>query len=557
MASDRRRGFEAWARNQGDPAVRAHDRRAIAEDLFELAGSGEVRAEHIEALGRRYRERLAGAQKILLARQIGEEILRYQDEPRAAPARAGDARREDDEVIGIALDTSPGRPIGGSAPPPVATPALDLSLPLPPAPPLAPPAAARVPTGGGTLPRSMTPAQRSASPLPRSLTPIGVAGVGPERPRSGAAQDWAAPPRSVTGARPALEAPADEPETAAQPDAPEGGLWAPLRQSGAPAATGAAGPWSGDLAAPAIPAIAEDVPELVPSSKRRAPSDPPATEAPASPPARRPSSRPPPAMLGRIDVAGMSSRPPPPGADPARRPPSVPPGAAEPVAPTPAAALQGPLLAKIGAGVGVALLVLLIALRPSCIFPAPTREVSGAFASKHLGIAATFNEPWMHAGKRDDSERRGDWRRARSMFYQGVDVDEFAIQLTLVTLSHVDRPASDDDMRSVGASELATGTRNRECAPFERLETKAVRCTSEQTVAERRYAMLEEYFLVGPRIVYARGLVESVAGAPEAAPAEDGASPAAAASPRSGSPLAEIDARRLESILDSIVPLAE
>ena len=84
MGTDRRRGFEAWAKAHGDPAVRAHDRRAIAEDLFAIAGAADLTEAHVEELGKRYRERFAGAQKILLARQVGDEILAWQEAPKEA-----------------------------------------------------------------------------------------------------------------------------------------------------------------------------------------------------------------------------------------------------------------------------------------------------------------------------------------------------------------------------------------------------------------------------------------------------------------------------------------
>ncbi len=549
MASDRRRGFEAWARNSGDPAIRAADRRAIAEDLFEMAGGGDVRNEHVEDLGRRYRERLAGAQKILLARQVGDEIQQWQDEPRAAPARGGDARREDDEVIGIALDTSPGREVGDKGTPPAEMPALDLSLPLPPAPPLA-------------ASRPTTPLPRSATPVQRPATPLGTPVVGsPDRPRSGAAQDWAGPARSTTGARehgPSSVVAAHPPEPSSpQADArgepEEQGLWAPLRESSPPSRRDVA-----HHEAPSLQSVSVPPGSAVEASSTAPPSDPPPTEAPVSPPVRRASSRPPAAMLGRIEVVGMSARPPAPASPAASRTISVPPERADaPVAPTPTAALQGPLLAKIGAGLGVVLLVSIFALRPSCLFPAPTKEVQGRFDSKHLGIAATFPEPWTHAGPRDDGASRNDWRRASSMFYQGVNVDEFAIQLTLVTLSHDDRPATNDDLRSIGAGELAGGSRNKRCAPYEREGTTAVRCTSEQTLDERSYAMMEEYFLAGPRIVYARGLVEGIVTGTVEVPSDDDAVPGRPRSQPVASPVAEIDARRMEAVLDSIVPLPD
>lgn len=511
MASDRRRGFEAWARTHGDPAVRAHERRAIAEDLFEVARDRDVRPEHVEELTRRYRERFAGAQRILLTQQIAEEIFAFQVEPRPTPPRAPDARREDDEVIGIALD-------------PISSAGVEV----------APPPA---------IPRTATPLP-SLDLAPAPAVPAAPTSS-PDRPRTGAA-GWAAPQRGTTGGRPPTGPRAED---GAEPAA-EQGLWAPLRD----ATPGRAG--FAPAPAPSAPDLLEPPAATSPALEMASPG--------APPPPRRVSSRPPPpaAALGRLEVAGLSSRPPPPAAAPPPVASPAAPGLPASISPASSSA-AGPLgldrakLASIGAAAaGVLFLIGLVVARPSCIFPGPTAEVRGRHASEHLGVALTFPEPWMHEGRRDDDDRRGDWDRASSVFFQGVSVDEFAIQLTVVTLTSGGRPPTEDDLRSVGAAELAGVVDGRQCGPYDRYGTKAVRCTGLQTRGDRRFAMLEEYFTTGSRIVYARGLVETVS---PAAAAEPPPAPTAPLRPRGGaepsSPLSDLDARRLEAILDSVESL--
>jgi hypothetical protein len=577
MASDRRRGFEGWAKVHGDQAIRAPDRRAIAEDLFALAPDAEVDEGHIEELAKAYRERFAGAKKILLVTQIGEEILRWQIAPRSIRPMTADARREDDEVIGLEIDTlsslghivnipkpapvpakEPSVPAleapKPKAPPPPPKPATPTPLPAPPlAPPVRPassgtPRVATGSTGDWAASPPLAPPSAAPAAAPISVAPI-AAPPPSERARSEGAIDWSVPVRPGGAAEPKLDL----------PDVPEQGLWAPLRGASPPAADEAPGADGiGDLALPLPP-----------------------------PQARRVSSRPPAApVAAAIELAGHSQPPPsrgapppsppgPPSAAPAAAPgPPVPipvPLPAQPVGegalaaldkitlPGPLAAIGSRLLAKVaGALVGTMVIATLL-IRPSCLFGRSSVDVDGRFASKHLGVAISFPEPWKHERSLDDDESKGDWERSVSIFYQGVTVDEFVTQLTIVTMEHDDRPANEDDLRTVGASELAGTAQGRLCNTYDRYGGKAVRCVSISARMNRRYAMLEEYFLAGKRLVFARGLVEAIPG--ESMPTEE---PALALVPGQQAPvrtgmglMAEVDARKLEAILDAIEPLSE
>ena len=185
--------------------------------------------------------------------------------------------------------------------------------------------------------------------------------------------------------------------------------------------------------------------------------------------------------------------------------------------------------------------------------------VQGRFTSKHLGIAAAFPESWQHQKTLDTEESRGDWERDVSVFFRGVNVEEFIAQITLVTIVRDDRAATETDLRDVARTELAGTAAGRRCLSYDRYGTKAVRCTAISTRNSRRYGMIEEYFLAGRRIVFARALVEALPGEIEgdelAAPPPDvePAPPTTAPTLRGYiSPISEMDAREIESVLDSI-----
>ena len=82
MGTDRRRGFEAWAKAHGDPAVRAHDRRAIAVEqramTFEFSSVEEYLQIVSEVAGWTRRiDALSAAERARLGEVVAEAAAPY------------------------------------------------------------------------------------------------------------------------------------------------------------------------------------------------------------------------------------------------------------------------------------------------------------------------------------------------------------------------------------------------------------------------------------------------------------------------------------------------
>jgi hypothetical protein len=227
------------------------------------------------------------------------------------------------------------------------------------------------------------------------------------------------------------------------------------------------------------------------------------------------------------------------------------------------------LIGKIaGIAIGIVLIVLLIT-RPSCIVGGKGEPIVGRLVSDHLGLALTFPNDWCHATDLDDDESKDDWERRVSTFYRGADVNDFVAQLTVITWRHDDRAATDEDLRTRGATELMDAVVMRRCGEGTVAGQHAYRCTSMTARMNRRLAALEAYFLAGGAIVFVRLLAslgsmqdnQPPPGVGAPAPGDDGPTPLQPGAPtgelREGGPLAAAELAIVESaaIVDSIVPL--
>ena len=109
--------FEAWAKVHGG-AMRPGERRKIAEELLEIAGDEALLEIDVEALAKRYKQGLAGAQRILAAHKVGGELLAWQTEdleearkserappPRSSPPPSREPESDDDDAPGPRVET--------------------------------------------------------------------------------------------------------------------------------------------------------------------------------------------------------------------------------------------------------------------------------------------------------------------------------------------------------------------------------------------------------------------------------------------------------------------
>jgi hypothetical protein len=71
--------FAAWSKERG-LVTRDIDRQRVLNDLLDLTDKKPIAEEHVEALTKRYREGLVGSRAVLAARQIGLEILEWQED---------------------------------------------------------------------------------------------------------------------------------------------------------------------------------------------------------------------------------------------------------------------------------------------------------------------------------------------------------------------------------------------------------------------------------------------------------------------------------------------
>jgi len=91
--------FVAWRGKRSDAEGDAEVRR-VADELFELADGGRIEPGHVDALVTRRRRRLSGAHAVMAARNIGDDLSRWDahggeppSSPTAAPVRPEVAAR--------------------------------------------------------------------------------------------------------------------------------------------------------------------------------------------------------------------------------------------------------------------------------------------------------------------------------------------------------------------------------------------------------------------------------------------------------------------------------
>jgi hypothetical protein len=80
MGAERRvKRFEDWSKEHGRSS-RESDRRRVALELFDLSSGARVEPHHVDALAKKYRDGLMGANAILHARAVAEDLMAWQEE---------------------------------------------------------------------------------------------------------------------------------------------------------------------------------------------------------------------------------------------------------------------------------------------------------------------------------------------------------------------------------------------------------------------------------------------------------------------------------------------
>lgn len=209
----------------------------------------------------------------------------------------------------------------------------------------------------------------------------------------------------------------------------------------------------------------------------------------------------------RSDVPPAKSVPP---AGGSQRPPLVLPPAEGTETPKPMGLGSGTISGwKILTALGVAVLLVLVLSRPSCIFGKERAPITGTFVSKHLGIAVdTGPDVWFHAGRLDAEEEKLGWERRSALLYRGTDPGNFTSQLTLVVFES-DHPATAQDAGALGANEVAGVAMARRCNPFKHASgSDGTVCSSMTARGMVRMAQIEAYFPVQGKAVFVRVLRE-------------------------------------------------
>ena len=156
----------------------------------------------------------------------------------------------------------------------------------------------------------------------------------------------------------------------------------------------------------------------------------------------------------------------------------------------------------VGAFVAFALVV-----RPRFLFPDAGRLVQGTHRSKHLGLSVDLPSQWRHAEDLDDEEDAKGWERRVSVFYQGSTVTRFEGQITLMVFrKDGNGSATDDELRTVGASQTLDQVQLRNCAQATLGGRAVQRCSSYATRFNNRYVHFEHFFTLDGRIVFVRTL---------------------------------------------------
>ncbi len=521
-ADERIDEFEKWSRGRGAVA-RDVDRKRIAGELFEIAGRGLVSSDHVEALVKRYRDGLVGANKVLLARRVAEEVLTWQQETPSNP------------------------PLGSSAPPP--------REPEPRAASTRPPAASTRPPAASTRPPAASASTKppAASAISDELDFEGLFDERPPRrssrpPAAKPARGASPPPRS--SARPPPRPDPSELDgfdgafefdissskkdglsggevihhkrhVEREEDADDiGGSWLEQDEAGGKA------PRSRDLSDPPARQTSEPPAPLKPAAPLLA-SEISLDDAPKRFQAGRskPPSAPPKAGVPLADVENDGR-----GIDPERR--RLHEDITDSIAPPPLAA-AGPLgkyplgdiveekrfsvsdyvSTKILVGAGGALFIVLllatVILRPSFLFGDPHRPVNGRIEIENLGASLEFRDTWFHSEDLDDSEKQGPWTRHVSQFYRGgSDFQTASAKLTFIVFESAKQMASDEEARQIGTNETLNAAQRRNCNAFQFEGKKGTQCTALAGQFGRSYGVVETWYAEAGKTIFSRAMIE-------------------------------------------------
>lgn len=470
MVSDRLKRFEAWSATR-EVDVRRPELSRVAAELLELAGEGNLLDADVEALVRRYKQGLLGAQRVLAAQRVGELMLQWQDEE---------------------LNPQPLPAVEALAPPP----AFDAML---------------EPTPSLDGPKSVVPG-------PKVSTWARQPGAESHRPAplyEGEAElghDWSVPENAAALASsssrpPAREVSFSEIDPAAR-DA-SASLEAPARNDRPSQLPAALGP---------IPAELEVARGSVRPRARGSEAPPPSH---VDHVAASKSSRPPPGLdPGLASLSGVGLMVAPGSISSRERVPLPPPVTSYPIGALAAANLTPDKRidgsgAKMWGGIGFALLigiaVTIVVTKPSCMFADPGRPVTGPFVDKYLGLKLNFPERWLYGEDLDDKEKDAQgYTRRISVFYQGTSATDYAAKLEVITFMKDGETPSEEIAANRGAGETIDQARNRSCNPIVRGTVRGTRCVSisQQLGSPAPYSTVEYYFPLASYSVFARGRVK-------------------------------------------------
>jgi hypothetical protein len=469
--AERLKRFERWVAGH-DLDVRKPEVTRVAGDLLEIAGAEPLREADVDALVKRYKQGLAGAQRVLAAQRVGELML--QCEAEAAPSGAAPAAAAFEEPEQAPKSIVPG--------PKVST-------------------WARPATHDSSRPPPLFEDEHSEPSF-------SLGGVVEE--------DAAAPEPGEFHAR--LE---DDLDATAGSAPPQRWVAGPPVTSGVGAdldiVSASVRPRARGIDAPPPSHFDIDAAEELKTDKSSRP-----------PPASPLSSRPPASGAFIPGVAGSVSRSVPPSVPPGPRSGSQAP-ASYPIGALATAQLQSTRTSEssnarlYGGLVFVAMIsaaVAILFMRPSCMFPSSGKPVSGPFVAKYLGLQMTFPGQWLYGEDLNDKEKDDSgYVRKIAVFYQGTSATEYAAKLEVLTIFKDGETPSEDVARNNGAREVLDQERGRNCGPLVRGTVRGTRCTSIslELGSAATYSTIEDYFPLGSYTVFVRGRVKlpSLSSAPQ------------------------------------------
>ncbi len=450
--------FAAWSDAKG-LSTRDIDRRRVFRDLFELAGKPRIEEPHIEELSKKYRQGLIGARAVLAARQIGFEILEWQEEtgqPEAEPeppCKAHVDPRSDEYVPEPPkrnpkpLSTAPSKP--------------------PPAPSAPAPAA---PEASLVSHDVWAEVQNSAPPPPLDDLLLSVDKDTKSKATGYDRRPSTRPPPTGLSMEESIQGISEERRKLRR-----------LENFDEEIDAGAGTPSSipPKVSESGRPALSERSPSTRPGS--------------VSPPSSRPPSLQPPATLFQS-------------------PAYVPPPEVQPF-------VSRRLL--IGAGALLAVpIVSFLTKWPKFIYADEAKPVTGVFNSEHLGVTWDFGGPWKHAEHLDDSAGIPEGKRRVSVFFRGTAHNSFSSQLTVIVFEGK-QPLTSEDARQLGANETMGMVQMRRCDGFKLGALEGMRCGAMGSFFGKPVAVLEYYFSMNGKAIFFRYLAivppwSAMGGDPEA-----------------------------------------